>query len=89
MPDQITMDELIHLVREQAQKIVLLEEKIDKLELELEKYKVRKDSNNSSVPPSKDENRSPRTSSLRQKRPRLLIRSLNTVHVFAQNAVKT
>lgn len=67
MSDQITMNELIHLVKEQAQKIVMLEEKIGKLELELEKYKVRKDSNNSSVPPSKDENRPPRTSSLRQK----------------------
>ena len=67
MPDQITMNELIHLVKEQAQKIVMLEEKLGKLELELEKYKVRKDSNNSSVPPSKDENRPPRTSSLRQK----------------------
>jgi len=34
MPDQITMNELIHLVKEQAQKIVMLEEKIGKLELE-------------------------------------------------------
>jgi hypothetical protein len=54
MPDQITMNELIHLVKEQTQKIVMLEEKIGKLELKLEKYKVRKDSNNSSVPPSRD-----------------------------------
>lgn len=67
MPDQITMDELILLVRVQAQKIVLLEAKIDKLERELDRYKTRKDSNNSSVPPSKDEDRPPRTSSLRQK----------------------
>ena len=67
MPDQITMDELIHLVKEQARKIVMLEAKIDKLEWELKKYKTRKDSNNSSIPPSKDDNRPPRTSSLRQK----------------------
>ncbi len=67
MPDQIIMDELIHLVQEQAKKIVMLEAKIGKLELELEKYKTRKDSNNSYIPPSKDENRPPRTSSLRQK----------------------
>lgn len=67
MPDQITMDMLILLVKEQALKIVMLEAKIDKLERELEKYRIRKDSNNSSIPPSKDENRPPRTSSLRQK----------------------
>jgi hypothetical protein len=70
MSDQITMNELIYLVKEQAQKIVILEGKIGKLELELEKYKVRKDRNNSSVTPSKDENRPPRTSSLLQKRDR-------------------
>lgn len=67
MSDQITMKELIHLVQAQAKTIVILEAKIDKLEQELEKYKTRKDSNNSSIPPSKDDNRPPRTSSLRQK----------------------
>ena len=67
MPVQITMEELKHLVKEQAQKIVELEAKIDKLERELNKYKTRKDSNNSSIPPSKDENRPSRTSSLRPK----------------------
>ncbi len=67
MSDQMTMEELIHLVQTQAKIIVKLEAKIDKLEQELEKYKNRKDSNNSSIPPSKDENRPPRTSSLRQK----------------------
>lgn len=67
MPDQITMKELIHLVQAQAKIIVRLEAKIDKLEEELEKYKTRKDSTNSSIPPSRDENRIPRTSSLRQK----------------------
>jgi transposase len=67
MPDQITMAELILLVRVQAQKIVLLEAKIDTLERELEKYKTRKDNNNISVPPSKDEDRPPSTRSLRQK----------------------
>jgi transposase len=67
MPDQITMKELILLVQAQAAIIVRLEAKIDKLEQDLEKYKARKDSNNSSIPPSKDENRVPRTSSLRQK----------------------
>ena len=67
MPDQITMEELTHLVQAQTMIIVRLEAKIDKLEQELEKYKTRKDSSNSSIPPSKDENRPLRTSSLRQK----------------------
>jgi transposase len=67
MPHHITIKELINLVQAQAKTIVRLEAKIDKLEHELEKYKTRKDSNNSSVPPSKDENRVQRTKSLRQK----------------------
>lgn len=67
MPFRITNKELIRLVKEQAQKIVKLEAKIDNLEQELAKYKTRKDSNNSSIPPSKDENRPSRTSSLRPK----------------------
>lgn len=67
MPHPIRIEELIFLVQAQAKTIVRLEAKIDKLEHELEKYKTRKDSNNSSIPPSKDENRVQRTSSLRQK----------------------
>jgi transposase len=67
MPHHITIEELINLVQAQAKTIVRLEAKIDKLEHELEKYKTRKDSNNSSIPPSKDENRVQHTSSLRQK----------------------
>lgn len=67
MSHHITIEELINLVQAQAKTIVRLEAKIDKLEHELEKYKTRKDSNNSSIPPSKDENRVQHTSSLRQK----------------------
>lgn len=67
MPHHITIEELINLVQAQAKTIVRLEAKIYKLEHELEKYKTRKDSNNSSIPPSKDENRVQHTSSLRQK----------------------
>lgn len=67
MPDHPTKEKLIHLVQAQAKVIVRLEARIDKLEEELEKYKTRKDSNNSSIPPSRDENRPPRTSSLRQR----------------------
>ena len=51
----------------QAQENALLKTRIDVLELELARYTTRKDSNNSSLPPSKDENRPPRTSSLREK----------------------
>jgi len=48
-------------------KIPLLIARIEALERELERYKTKKDSSNSSLPPSKDENRPPRTSSLREK----------------------
>jgi transposase len=67
MSDQMTIDELSRLVQAQAKTIFRLEAKIDKLEQELEKYKTRKDSTNSSIPSSKDENRIQRNISLRQK----------------------
>ena len=66
-PDQILIKELIFLVKIQADKIVMLEAKISKLEHDLEKSNTHKNSSNSSIPPSKDENRPLRTSSLRQK----------------------
>jgi transposase len=44
-----------------------LKARIDVLECELERYITRKDSNNSSMPPSKDENRLPSKSSLQEK----------------------
>jgi transposase len=68
--DQIIIEELKRIVFMQAQelaKIPLLIARIEVLERELERYTTRKDSNNSSLPPSKDENRPPRTSSLREK----------------------
>jgi transposase len=68
--DQIIIEELKRIVLMQAQelsKIPLLIARIEVLERELERYTTRKDSNNSSLPPSKDENRQPRTSSLREK----------------------
>ena len=68
--DQIIIEELKRIVLMQAQelaKIPLLIARIEILERELERYTTRKDSNNSSLPPSKDENRQPRTSSLREK----------------------
>ena len=68
--DQTIIEELKRIVLMQAQelaKIPLLIARIEILERELERYKTRKDSNNSSLPPSKDENKPPRTSSLREK----------------------
>jgi len=68
--DKIIIEELKRIVLMQAQelaKIPLLIARIEVLERELERYTTRKDSNNSSLPPSKDENRQPRTSSLREK----------------------
>jgi transposase/uncharacterized coiled-coil protein SlyX len=65
--DQIIIEELKRIVMMQAQEITRLMKKIDFLESELARYKTRKDSNNSSMPPSKDENKPPRTTSLREK----------------------
>jgi transposase/uncharacterized coiled-coil protein SlyX len=65
--DQIIIEELKRIVLMQAQEITRLMARIDVLERELAHYTTRKDSNNSSMPPSKDENRPPRTSSLREK----------------------
>jgi len=65
--DQIIIEELKRIVLMQVQEITLLKARIDVLERELVRYTTRKDSNNSSMPPSKDENRPPRTSSLREK----------------------
>ena len=65
--EQIIIEELKRIVLMQAQEIKLLKARITDLERRLEQYITRKDSNNSSIPPSKDENRPPRTSSLREK----------------------
>ncbi len=66
-PEQIIIGELKRIILMQAQEIKLLKARITDLEQKLERYINRKDSNNSSLPPSKDENRPPRTSSLREK----------------------
>jgi transposase len=65
--DQIIIEDLKRIILMQAQENALLKARIDVLERELARYTTRKDSNNSSMPPSKDENRHPRTSSLREK----------------------
>jgi transposase len=51
----------------QAQEIKLLKNRNTELERRLNQFTTRKNSNNSSIPPSKDENRPQRTSSLREK----------------------
>jgi transposase len=65
--DHTIIEELKLIVKMQAQENRLLKAKINYLEQELARLNTRKDSNNSSLPPSKDENRPPRTSSLREK----------------------
>jgi transposase len=68
--DKIIIEDLKRIILMQAQelaKIPLLIARIEVLERELARYKTKKDSSNSSLPPSKDENRPPRTSSLREK----------------------
>lgn len=68
--DKIIIEDLKRIILFQAQeiaKIPLLIARIEVLERELARYKTKKDSNNSSLPPSKDENRPPHTSSLREK----------------------
>ena len=65
--DKIIIEELKRIVIMQAQEITRLMKKVDFLEKELARYTTRKDSSNSSLPPSKDENRPPHTSSLREK----------------------
>jgi transposase len=66
-PEQIIIGELKRLILMQAQEIKLLKARITDLERRVEQNTIRKDSHNSSIPPSKDENRPNRTSSLREK----------------------
>lgn len=68
--DKIIIEDLKRIIMMQAQelaKIPKLIARIEALERELLLYKTKKDSSNSSMPPSKDENRPLRTSSLREK----------------------
>ena len=67
--DKIIADlqRIILMQAKEIAKIPLLIARIEVLERELARNKTKKDSNNSSLPPSKDENRPPRTSSLREK----------------------
>ena len=59
-PEQIIIEELKCIVEMQAEEIARLKKRLDKLE-------AKKNSRNSSIPPSKDENRPMKTNSLREK----------------------
>ncbi|MBC8185400.1 IS66 family transposase zinc-finger binding domain-containing protein, partial [candidate division KSB1 bacterium] len=69
-PEQIIIDELKRIVEMQAKQINLLireNAQLKELRQRLEKLEAKKNSRNSSIPPSKDENRPKRTNSLREK----------------------
>ena len=61
------IDDLQRIILMLSRENTLMKARIEVLESELARYKTKKDSSNSSLPPSKDENRPPRTSSLREK----------------------
>jgi len=61
-----TYNEIIIIVFELQQEVKLLKEKNKQLKEEIHFLKQKKDSNNSSIPPSKDENRLRSTKSLRK-----------------------
>lgn len=62
-----TYRELTGLVASLIKKVDLLTARVGELETELAIYKNQKNSNNSSIPPSKDENRAKKNQSLREK----------------------
>lgn len=63
----LSKDQLILIIIELIKNVEELTEQVKKLTKELEKYRHPKNSSNSSIPPSKDENRPKRNQSLRQK----------------------
>jgi transposase len=64
---QPTIDELLLIIKNQQAIIERLEARVTMLEQELSYYRNRKNSNNSHLPPSKDENRPLKNQSLREK----------------------
>lgn len=66
-PEQFIIVELKRIIEMQAQEISMLRAEMAGLKQRLEKLETKKNSRNSSIPPSKDENRPNRTSSLREK----------------------
>ena len=66
MARKLTYNELVSLLFELQQEVQLLKEENKQLKEEILLLKHKKDSSNSSIPPSKDENRTLRTRSLRK-----------------------
>jgi transposase len=66
-PEQFIIDELKRIIAMQAKQIDVLIRENAQIKRELEKILPKKNSRNSSVPPSKDENRPKKTNSLREK----------------------
>lgn len=67
MTTQPTIESLLEIIAKQSIQIDLLLKRVDQLEKELAVYKNKKNSNNSHIAPSKDENRPKKNQSLRQK----------------------
>jgi len=65
--DKIIIVELKRIVQMPERKNILLKAKVNYPEQELARITTKKDSSNSYLPPSRDENRPPHTSSLREK----------------------
>ncbi len=63
----LSKEQLILIIEGQSAQIKELMLQVERLTRELETYKHRRNSSNSSIPPSKDENRPKRNQSLRQK----------------------
>lgn len=64
---QSEFQRLVVVNRTLQDQLIVKDKEIQKLSAELDKYKHRKDSNNSSLPPSQDQNRAKRNRSLRMK----------------------
>ena len=67
MPEEITIESLLAYNKQLEARIIILEKENVELKSRLEKYEHPKNSRNSSIPPSKDENRPKKNNSLRKK----------------------
>ena len=63
----MTLEQSLARIQELEQLVVTLMQKIETLEKELSYYRSKKNSSNSSVPPSQDPYREKRTETLRQR----------------------
>lgn len=67
MPEKITIESLLVYIKQLEAQIIVLEKENAELKARLDKYEHPKNSRNSSIPPSKDENRPKKNNSLREK----------------------